>query len=174
MPSLPAPRSSACVSRCSDTPVSMLMLMLALTCAACWRAWPQVYGRSEELVHSSLMLFQDLASGYMSGKLLMKLDAVAFLLQHHSSAHYSFLDHPANGRSRTTFYTTLARLLFMEDTPAKFRAFVAPLQQVLVNLAEAIRMAPSPAALRASVPPATVTGLFRDLRGIATATATRR
>jgi hypothetical protein len=33
---------------------------------------------------------------------------------------------------RPVFYSTLARLLFMEDTPAKFHSFVAPLQQVRV------------------------------------------
>ena len=44
--------------------------------------------------------------------------------------YFPFLTHPANLRNRTTFYNTLARLLFMEDTPAKFKSFVAPLQQV--------------------------------------------
>ncbi len=73
---------------------------------------------------------QDLAAGYMSGKLLLKLEATAFILQHHTAEHFAFLDDPANSRSRTSFYCTLARLLFMEDTPAKFKSFVAPLQQV--------------------------------------------
>lgn len=43
--------------------------------------------------------------------------------------YFPFLTDPANLRNRTTFYHTLARLLFMEDTPAKFKSFVAPLQQ---------------------------------------------
>lgn len=66
----------------------------------------------------------------MSGKLLMKLDCVTFLLGHHTSEYYGFLDHPANTRNRTTFYSTLARLLFMDETPLRFRAFVAPLNTV--------------------------------------------
>ena len=73
---------------------------------------------------------QDLASGYMSGKLLLKLDSVAFILVNHTSKNFAFLDQPVNSRARTSFYHTLSRLLFMEDTPAKFKAFVAPLQQV--------------------------------------------
>lgn len=73
---------------------------------------------------------QDLASGYMSGKLLLKLDSTAFILSNHTSTHFAFLDHPANSRNRTLFYSTLARLLFMEDTPARFKAFITPLQQV--------------------------------------------
>lgn len=44
--------------------------------------------------------------------------------------YFPFLTDPTNLRNRTTFYHTLARLLFMEDTPAKFKSFVAPLQQV--------------------------------------------
>ena len=66
----------------------------------------------------------------MSGKLLLKLDSVAFILANHSADNFSFLDEPCNSRARSLFYHTLARLLFMEDTPAKFKTFVAPLQQV--------------------------------------------
>lgn len=73
---------------------------------------------------------QDLASGYMSGKLLLKLEAVAFMLAHHTSQYYTFLDCPVNSRNRTMYYSTLARLLFMEDTPQQFKTFVLPLQQV--------------------------------------------
>ena len=72
---------------------------------------------------------QDLAAGYMSGKLLLKLEATAFILQHHTPEHFAFLDEAGNSRARTAFYATLSRLLFMEDTPAKFKGFVAPLQQ---------------------------------------------
>ncbi len=54
-----------------------------------------------------------------------------FSLTHRFAADYfPFLTDPSNLRNRTTFYHTLARLLFMEDTPAKFKSFVAPLQQV--------------------------------------------
>ena len=37
---------------------------------------------------------------------------------------------PGNAQHRTTFYCTLTRLLFMDESPHRFRAFVAPLQQV--------------------------------------------
>ena len=75
--------------------------------------------------------------GYMSGKLLLKLDAITYILQHHASENFAFLDDPANSRNRSTFYYILARLLFMEDTPSKFKSFVAPLQQVLPRSAAA-------------------------------------
>lgn len=134
----------------------------------------KVYGGSEEVIEQTLTLFQDLASGYMSGKLLLKLESIAFLLTHHTAEYFPFLTGPANLRSRTTFYHTLARLLFMEDTPQKFKAFVAPLQQVLLGLATASSSGANAAALRGTVPQETAVGLFRDLRGIAAATNSRR
>ena len=75
-------------------------------------------------------LLQDLASGFMSGKLLQKLDTSAYILAHHTSDNFAFLDDPINARNRTTFYHTLARLLFMDESASKFMSFVAPLQQV--------------------------------------------
>jgi len=132
------------------------------------------FSNCEDVVTHTLALFQDLATGFMSGKLLLKLDAVTFLLSHHPAEHFSFLTQRGNMRARPMFYATLARLLFMEDTPTKFHSFVAPLQQVLVQLGQASSGGANPAALRQSVPQDTVAGLFRDLRGIAIATNSRR
>ena len=46
--------------------------------------------------------------------------------------------------------------------------------QVLQGIAQAIPQSTTPAALRTLVPQQTVVGMFRDLRGIASATQTRR
>ncbi len=85
--------------------------------------------------HGLLIHLQDLAAGYMSGKLLLKLDAISYILTHHTSEYFTFLNEPANGRARTIFYHVLARLLFMEDSPARFKTFVAPLHQVSISQA---------------------------------------
>lgn len=52
--------------------------------------------------------------------------------------------------------------------------FYACCMQVLVGLASASSSATSAGALRQSVPEKTVVGIFRDLRGIAMATNSRR
>jgi hypothetical protein len=93
------------------------------------------FAACDEVVEMTLNLFQDLASGYMSGKLLLKLESINFILGHHTHEHFPFLDPPVNTRNRTIFYATLGRLLFMEDTPSKFNAFMAPLTAVCNNLA---------------------------------------
>jgi hypothetical protein len=121
----------------------------------------------------------------MSGKLLLKLDAIPYLLAHHTADHFPFLANPANERARTTFYLTLARLLFMEEATGSFRAFMAPLGAVLEGVTRAAAGGGAgaggggaggggAAALRAAVPRDTVVGLFRDLRGVAAATNNRR
>lgn len=130
----------------------------------------KVYGGIEDVIDKTLVLFDDLSSGYMSGKLLLKLDSIAFLMSNHTAEHFPFLREPSNRRARTRYYQTLARLLFMEDTLSRFKTFVAPLQGVLLSLANA----GGPAGLRATVPKEVAAGLFRDLRGIAAATANRK
>lgn len=127
------------------------------------------YTQCEEVIEQTLNLFQELAAGYMSGKLLLKLDAINFILANHTREHFPFLEEYSSSRNRTIFYYTLGRLLFMEDSPTKFKAFIAPLQQVLVNL-EAI----VDAAFRTEAVKFAVIGLMRDLRGIAMATNSRR
>lgn len=74
--------------------------------------------------------------GYMSGKLLLKLDAIHYILQNHANDDFSFLKEPCNSSNRSTYYFILARLLFMEDNSIKFKAFVAPLQRVSFSVYE--------------------------------------
>ena len=57
----------------------------------CPPAPAQVYGGAEDVIEQTLTLFQDLASGYMSGKLLLKLDSISFLLTHHTAEYFPFL-----------------------------------------------------------------------------------
>lgn len=133
-----------------------------------------MFGPCEKVIDMTLTLFRDLTMGYMSGKLLSKLDAINFILTHHSPTYYSFLNNCANSRNRTTFYSTLARMIFMDDSHVKFKAFVGPLQQIFEGLQSASNNGTSAQALRQNVPSETVTGLFRDLRGIAAASMCRR
>lgn len=123
------------------------------------------------VVEASLGLLCDLASGYMSGKLLLKLDAIAFALSSHTEANFPFLRESANARSRTVFYATLGRLLFMEEAPARFKMFMAPFDSLCAQLAAA---AADPRTFRAPQTRTLLIGLFRDLRGVVSATNSRR
>nr|KAJ0225126.1 hypothetical protein LSAT_V11C100045500 [Lactuca sativa] len=127
------------------------------------------YTESEEVIGHTLSLFLELASGYSSGKLLMKLDTVKFIVANHTREHFPFLHEYRCSRSRTTFYYTIGWLIFMEDSPVKFKSSMDPLLQVFINL-ESI----PDTMFRTDTVKYALIGLMRDLRGIAMATNSRR
>ncbi|PON80683.1 Coatomer beta subunit [Parasponia andersonii] len=128
------------------------------------------YAQCKEVIDHTLILFLELTSGrYMTGKLLLKLDTIKFILTHHNKEHFSFLEEPTCFRSRTTFYYTVGLLIFMEDSLPKFRSSMYPLMQVFVSLESA-----PDAMFRSDVVKYVLIGLMRDLRGIAMATNSRK
>ncbi|KAI3829282.1 hypothetical protein L1987_03401 [Smallanthus sonchifolius] len=127
------------------------------------------YTESEEVIDHTLSLFLELASGYMTGKLLMKLETVKFIVANHTREHFPFLHEYRCSRSRTTFYYTIGWLIFMEDSPVKFKSSMDPLLQVFISL-ESI----PDAMFRTDAVKFALVGLVRDLRGIAMATNSRR
>ena len=127
------------------------------------------FAQCSKVVESSLNLLQDLAVGFMSGKLLLRLDAIKGTLVAHTPDHFPFLAQYANTRNRTIFYATLGRLLFMEDSAEKFHEFMAPFGDLCDRLA-----ATDAHTFRTHEVKHTLIGLFRDLRGIASAANSRR
>lgn len=127
------------------------------------------YSQSEEVIDHTLSLFLELASGYMTGKLLLKLDAVKFILANHTRENFPFLEEQRCSRSRTTFYYSIGWLIFTEDSPVKFRSCMEPLSQVFISLEST-----PDSMFRSDTVKYSLIGLMRDLRGIAMATNSRR
>ncbi|KAI4339119.1 hypothetical protein MLD38_024091 [Melastoma candidum] len=127
------------------------------------------YTQSEEVIGHTLNLFLELATGYMTGKLLLKLDTMKFVIANHTGEHFPFLEEYRCSRSRTTFYCIIGWLIFMEDSPVKFKSLVEPLLQAFTNL----ESTPDSLFCTDAVKCALI-GLMRDLRGIAMATNSRR
>ncbi|XP_058785699.1 uncharacterized protein LOC131660492 isoform X1 [Vicia villosa] len=127
------------------------------------------YIESEEVIDHTLSLFLELATGFMTGKLLMKLDTVKFIIANHTREHFPFLDAKKCSRSRTIFYYTIGWLIFMEDCPVKFKSSMDPLQQVFLNLEST-----PDSVFRTDAVKYALVGLMRDLRGIAMSTNSRR
>ena len=136
----------------------------------------KVWSRHEEIVDKSLLLFQELASGYSSSKTLSKLDVVTYTLRNHGPQQLPFLNESGNPRHRTTFYTTLTRILLMDDQGhMDFDHFMAPfmpvLQHLQVFLSNPANNVPGAARDEARV---LLQGVLRDLRGVCIGTPNRR
>jgi len=136
----------------------------------------KVWSRHEEIVDKSLLLFHELASGYSSSKTLSKLEVVTFSLRNHGPQHLPFLTESGNPRHRTAFYTTLTRILLMDDQGhMEFDAFMAPFTPVLQHLqaflSNPANAAPGPAREEAR---GLLMGVLRDLRGVCVGTPNRR
>lgn len=127
------------------------------------------YTESEAVIDHTLSLFLELASGYMTGKFLLRLDTVKFIVSNHTRDHFPFLEEHRCSRSRTTFYYIIGWLIFMEDSPVKFKSSMEPLLKVFVSL-ESI----PDTMFRSDNVKYSLIGLMRDLRGIAMATNSRR
>jgi exportin-7 len=137
----------------------------------------KVWCRHEELVDKSLVLFHELASGYSSSKTLCKLEVITLALRHHGPAQLPFLSQSGNPRHRTTFYTTLTRILLMDDNGLlDFELFMAPFVPVLQHLQAFFTQAEAaaPTAAARDEAKALLTGVLRDLRGVCVGTANRR
>ena len=67
---------------------------------------------AEEVLSGTLGLFLEVSSGGASGKILLGLDTIQFLIQNHTPEHFPFLLHPQNYKQRTALHATLARLIF--------------------------------------------------------------
>lgn len=123
--------------------------------------WPE----DNELIGKTLDLLHDMAQGYSSSKLLLNLETVRYLTRHHTEEQFPFLGMPGNARHRTTFHSTLTRLLLSPNGEEKlswsFEQFLDPIVAKLTRL-----QAMSPTELRQEQCRVPLIGVFRDLRGI--------
>lgn len=136
----------------------------------------KVWSRHEEIVDKSLLLFHELASGYSSSKTLSKLEVVTYSLRNHGPQQLPFLNESGNPRHRTTFYTTLTRVLLMDDQGhMDFDLFMAPFAPVLQHLkaflSNPANASPGPQREEAR---GLLMGVLRDLRGVCVGTPNRR
>ncbi|XP_025093793.1 exportin-7-like isoform X2 [Pomacea canaliculata] len=130
------------------------------------------WGRSEQIISKTLQLLSDLSVGYSSVRKLVKLDAVQFLLNSHTSEHFPFLGITTNNspisdmRCRTTFYTSLGRLLLVDlgEDEEKFYQFMMPLTAAFENVGTLLSNADS--QMKVEEAKRSLIGLARDLRGI--------
>ncbi|KAL8129299.1 hypothetical protein V2J09_018454 [Rumex salicifolius] len=128
------------------------------------------YVESKEIIDQTLNFFLEMASGYMTAKLLLKLDSIQYIILHHSREHFPFQENYDLTRSRTTFYYAISSLMFTYDNlSVTFKRFMEPLWQVSVTL----ESTPDSLFRNDGIKYALI-GMARDLRGIAMAASSRK
>ncbi|XP_053236662.1 ran-binding protein 17 isoform X5 [Podarcis raffonei] len=133
------------------------------------------WGRCEPVISRTLQFLNDLSVGYILLKKLVKIDAVKFMLQNHTSKHFPFLGVNDNYglsdlRCRTRFYTALTRLLMVDlgEDEDEFENFMLPLTVSFETLAQIFNN-----SFKQEEAKHMLIGLARDLRGIAFALNTK-
>ena len=122
------------------------------------------FAQCHKVVESSLNLLQDLAVGFMSG--FFGLDAInQTLLVAHTPDHFPFLAQYANTRNRTIFYATLGSLLVHGGQ----RREVPRVHGAARRFVHSVWRRPTRTPSSTHEVKHTLIGLFRDLRGIASA-----
>jgi exportin-7 len=132
----------------------------------------------ERIIAKSLTLLSDLAAGYSSNRLLCKLATVREMIANHDEEHFPFMKGPDEkmGRNRTTFYTTLLRILFASggaelDSELEFTRFMEPLRVKLMLLAT---RPTKESFVSDPLVKTAVIGALRDLRGVIATMSNRK
>ncbi|XP_019428725.1 PREDICTED: exportin-7-like isoform X2 [Lupinus angustifolius] len=127
------------------------------------------YTKCKEVIDQTISLLLEMASGYVTAKLLFKLDTIKHIISNLNREQFPFLENWDCFRSRTTLYYAIGMLVFMEDSPMKFKSSMEQFLQVFVRLES------TPDALfQSDAVKYAFIGLMRDLRGMAMATNSRR
>ncbi|KAM9129002.1 ran-binding protein 17 isoform 2-T2 [Pangshura tecta] len=161
-------RMSEVLGITDDNHVLETFMAKIVTNLKCW-------GRCEPVISRTLQFLNDLSVGYILLKKLVKIDAVKFMLQNHTSKHFPFLGVNDNYslsdlRCRTTFYTALTRLLMVDlgEDEDEFENFILPLTVSFETVTQIFNN-----SFKQEEAKRMLIGLARDLRGIAFALNTK-
>jgi len=122
------------------------------------------------VVERVVQLFHDLAAGYSSVRLMIKLPTIRQILANHSSSSFRWLDVPDNSPSRPLWYAALAKFLHLTDDASLRAQFQAPFSAVCRELLAC----DTPASLAQSTPATALYRLCLDQRGFLDGTYNRK
>lgn len=131
------------------------------------------WSTSDAMVKNTLAILHELSMGFASLTKIADLDEVKFILSHHTSEHFPFLSNSTSVefiRHRTTFYSSLGRLLLesmRNGNEEKFDEFMLPLDASFEQLRQAILINPSPSISQNEEAKRAFIGICRDVRGLA-------
>ncbi|CAG8441662.1 1197_t:CDS:10 [Scutellospora calospora] len=100
-----------------------------------YRSNLNIWAQCSKIIQRTVTLFNDLAGGYSSVRLLRKIPTTQFIIQKHTVEDFPFLDTSNNLRSRVVYYSALSRILFADDNVERdFEEFVRPWDATMAQL----------------------------------------
>ncbi|XP_028966380.1 exportin-7 [Galendromus occidentalis] len=154
-----------------DSSVLAVFVRKIITNLKCWST-------SELVTNKTLHLLSELSVGYSSVRKLVKLEEVQFILNNHSAEHFPFLGYPSgitDTRCRTTFYTSLGRMLLIDlgEDEERFDHFMVPLTSTIENVGRILLSNEQIPMFNTEDTKKCLVGLARDLRGLSLAFNTK-
>ncbi|CAG8777695.1 34263_t:CDS:2, partial [Racocetra persica] len=94
-----------------------------------------MWAHCSKIIQRTVALFNDLAGGYSSVRLLRNIPTTQFIIRKHTVKDFPFLDSPNNLRTRVAYYSALSRILFADDNVERdFEEFVRPWDLTMAQL----------------------------------------
>lgn len=123
----------------------------------------EYWTRSNRIIESALKLLSDLCNGHTSVRKLVSIEAIQFILAHHSE--FRFLSLVEDTRHRTTYYTAIGRILTLDasDDQGRFEEFMIPFGTMFRQVNAEMS---SPSQSNILQIKQVILGLARDLRGL--------
>jgi exportin-7 len=77
----------------------------------------QDWGGNDDIIGQTLEVFTSFVCGYSSGRMLLELDTVKYIIDKHSDGNFTFLTakSPKISDHRAQFFTALSRLIWLQD-----------------------------------------------------------
>ncbi|EGG23535.1 exportin 7 [Cavenderia fasciculata] len=128
------------------------------------------WGEVEDVIKRSLDIFWDSVNGLNTAKIIVNTPITSEILKNHGPEMFPFMENNSNSRHRTTLYKAIGKLLFSDDNIQYFDEFVAPFDDTFAKLSSIATIE----GFRTAEVQKRITGIFRDLRGIACSALTKK
>lgn len=99
---------------------------------------------NETVINESLKLLLDITNGYESSKMLLRLDSVTYVLQHHTvcvifsldsqEQEFPFLLSASFSHLRSIYYQSLTNLILLNSVPGRLEVLLSPVVERIAKL----------------------------------------
>ncbi|KAM7455267.1 hypothetical protein BLSTO_03980 [Blastocystis sp. subtype 1] len=121
---------------------------------------------NETVINESLKLLLDITNGYESSKMLLRLDSVTYVLQHHTEQEFPFLLSASFSHLRSIYYQSLTNLILLNSVPGRLEVLLSPVVERIAKLSATTTFSSEDCMM--------IVNVFRDARGVVNSCTSKR